>query len=338
MPTETEIARQKTRNIMVWGNPQVLISKKRMKDADIDQLLVLYESDDYFEFWRGEVAKTDLTNDQKALLQRHFPRGNWLRRLVQDMAHGLPFFAVTFKGADGEEMEEKGEKELQKWLAEKFNTKGWEGDLNFWQALSFYREMVLLTGRLVIKIVGESDDTKGTLVARPQRMPQRGIAYVLSETDRKSIQQWVFTYLNAGSTAGTTHKDVVVNESIDKVMWVIKRSDQKDFEEFEIPKEYDFIPVSYLAWEILESEPLGMAYGRRLSKKILNIISILTDIRTANRLNSDPIKVVTNGDLQEGQKLRAGQTVSVTGKEGAPNADVKLIGGNLNIDSLFTEL
>ena len=132
----------------------------------------------------------------------------------------------------------------------------------------------------------------------------------------------------------------MVQEQIDQTEWVIKRSGVPDVKK-PLPEDLGFIPVSYLAWEKLEAEPRGKPLGARLLKKIFNILSTLTDIRNANRNNSDGVHVIINADLDEGVIPRAGGRLTLNSRPGSTLVpDYKKVGlaSGAQTEMLFKEL
>lgn len=315
----------------LFSGRAVLTTTARVVDADIKQLLDLYESDDFFEYWQGEVAKSGLTTEQRTILQRHFPRGNWLKTIVQRMAYSLPSFDVVFTDEQGEALKDKQQEELQTWLKQRFAQRGWEGDDNFWQAWPFWRELLFLTGRLAVKHLLPENQDLGVV----QRLAQLNLDYAVADEDRKKIVEFRTSYLVGGSSFLATQKVGV--EVINDKEWT-KQVTGGAVETQQVPSDWGFIPVSYVAWEKLEGEPLGNPYGRRVMKKILNILSCLQDVRAANRKNSDPIKVLGNADLPPGTSLQAGATVSLKSRWPGQPVSAQLLGGGLNLQSLFEEL
>lgn len=317
-------------------NVAALRTTRRITQAEIAQLLNVYENDDFFEYWSDNVAK-DMSEEVKAIFRRHFPRGNFLKRIVQRMTQSLPSFEVKFLEADGEEMEEDKADELQAWVRRSFDRPGWEGKDTFWQALSFWREMVFVTGRLTVKHVTRTD-RKGDSFDSPQRMPQLGIDYQLASDDRKKIIKWLFRYIVDGGTGELAQKETMVTETIDAAGSSKQVANSSPETAKHPPELLGEIPVSFMAWEKIEGEPLGVPYARRILRKILNILSILTDMRNANRLNSDPIKALINAQLEPGVTLRAGMTVTLVAKNPGQQVDLKAVGGNLSLEGLTKEL
>ena len=322
-----------------------LTTRRRVQPGEIIQLLDLYESDDFFNFWLSNVADSTMAEATKTLMRRHFPRGNWLKRIIQRMVNSLPDFKMKFTKPDGSEMDEKERIEWEQWLKGEFDRSGWEGKDNFKQAKVFWREMLFLTGRLVVKHVAEKDEVTGKMRDCIQRMPQTGIDYKLSDDDRKCIEEWRFAYLSTGGSGLYASQSIMVIETMNANQVLItengiveaeKGEPGKTTGDFQIPPEVG-IPVSFMAWEKLEGEPLGIPYGRRIAKKLLNILSILTDMRTANRKNSDRTLAFINADgLSE--DIGGGGAVQLTSRYPGQQVDVKELGGNLQIDSLFKEL
>lgn len=312
---------------------------RRVYQSEIFALIQLYETDDFFDFWADNVAK-GWTDAEKLVFKRYFPTGNFLKRLIQRMAYSIPPYALQFSTPDGDDLSDEEEAKLEDWVEKKFERRVWEGESKFDQAMTFWREMVFLTGRLVVKHYTEDVAEDGDQVgdACVQRMPQTGIDYQVDPKDRKRIVKWSFRYMVDGGTGELLKQSIPVHETIDAKESTREIQGSGDIQKVTQPDGIDFIPVSYLAWETLEAEPLGKPYGSRILKKILNVLSILTDMRNANRKNSDPMKVFINADIPQGTTFGGGAVVSVKARTAGQQVDVKNLGGNLTLEALFKEL
>ena len=331
--------------------------ERRVGDEDLRLLLDLYENEDFFDAFIAEVAATGADDSETSYLRRHFPRGNWIKQIIQEMAYGLPMIKVRFldaegvpledtRGEDGKLKKNKEKEDLDSWLRRKFDVPGWEGNGNFWSAIYYWRELIFLTGRMVVKIIAEvgtvpeerKGDAEGKYLAVPQRIPQLASDYILSEKDRKMIVGWLFSYSYMGGSEGSGASNINVREAVNQVEWLRWVGNASTAETTPLPAEWGFVPVSYMAWEMLEGEPMGKPYGMRIYKKILNILSTLFDIRNANRKSSDPVDVIINADLPAGTRVKAGGQLHLNAKMPGEQVDYKKVGLQGDLNSLFKEL
>lgn len=316
--------------------------------------LIVGNRDDWFEVWKDERAI-----EGAAILVTAFVHKNVLRKVAVLWCNLMPLMTVTLNepktgpdatpAKDGEPAKperSKREEAFDIWRDEFFSRSGWEGKLDFWASLPFFRMLIFATGNLIIKlpvVAGKLKPTRVRTNSGSTLVVGDGVTVkgVLGYQFRYNIQS--DTAFNSGNAQGLYVEETIKMDKQGLVSWDRLAGEEGFVTAGQGAKPTDlgvlrhvvgWLPLVHLAYEPQEDTVFGMPIAKQVLEAALDVCSVATDIRRANKKTSkqQPVFINSSGDALDPDKA-----LEIHDPEPTRKADFKLVGGGLDLKSLENE-
>ncbi len=321
-------------------------AKNLITDSVIEMLRALMDgtSTTVFEIWKSERAAADAT-----IVVAQFPYKPIMQRALKRSVQVLPDIReVTLLPVPEKKKDQPAEKDpipektrtlWKTWIKDVLSRPGWEEEEDsFRAALEFWRERVKVDGTLYMKLPIGPDPEDRTdnprNIVKPVRMDAIGTEMFSDRSKQKKVVGYKYEYETSNSTEEDGGESV--QEEITAKTWIVRGGPNEGNMKMDAALKAKVIPALHMVCEPQSQNAKGIPLAYRMADAFLDLLSAYVDIRHGNKMSAHQILVAINnagGSIEN----NPGQVIEIFNETPSVNVDLKAIGGEITMESLFKE-